>query len=146
MKDEEDNIAKISAEIATTEKMRDAEQETYEINAADLSHGVSSLEGAISDIQAGGGALLQKSKKNIRKAAALADALDLSPKHQRTIAALIQSDADDAPEGDFAFHSDDILQTIKDLEDEFKDKKSEVDKEEGQNKKDYTETMKNLNQ
>jgi len=145
MKETEDNIAKITKEIAKTEEMRNKEVETYEVNSADLGHGVASLEGAISDIQAGGGALLQ-TKKTIKKALILSDALDLSPKQQRTVAALIQSDSDDAPEGDFAFHSDDILQTIKDLEDQFKDKKKTVEDEEGQNKKDYQETMKNLKQ
>merc|ERR1719379_2593836 len=130
------NIAKITKEMATTEKMRNAEVETYEINAADLGHGVASLEGAMSDMEAGKGALLQ-TKKVIRKAAVLADALDLSPKHQRTLAALIQSDADDAPEGEFEFHSDDIMQTIADLTKDFKKKKDTVEQEEGQNKKDY---------
>jgi len=145
MKDTQENIAKITKEIATTEAMRDEEVNTYEVNAADLGHGVSSLEGAMSDMETGKGALLQ-TKKFIRKAAALADALDLSPKHQRTLAALIQSDADDAPEGEFSFHSDDIMDTIRDLTTQFKKKKSDVEDEEGQNKKDYTETMKNLNQ
>merc|ERR1719355_202247 len=113
MKDTQENIAKITKEIATTEAMRDEEVNTYEVNAADLGHGVSSLEGAMSDMETGKGALLQ-TKKTIRKAAVLADALNLSPKHQRAITALIQSDADDAPEGEFEFHSDDIIQTIKD--------------------------------
>jgi len=98
----------------------------------------------MSDMQAGK-ALLQ-TKKIIRKAAVLADVLELSPKHQRTIAALIQTDSDDAPEGEFEFHSDDIMETIKDLQKDFQSKKDSVEQEEGQNKKDYTETMKNLNQ
>merc|ERR1719463_117906 len=71
--------------FSLTVTMRNKEVETYEVNSADLGHGVASLEGAISDIEAGGGALLQ-TKKTIRKAAILADALDLSPKHQRAIA------------------------------------------------------------
>merc|ERR1719331_1345377 len=73
---------------------------------------------------------------------AMADALDLSPKQQRSITALLQTDADDAPEGDFAFHGDDIIATLQDLEKEFKAKKAEVDQIEGQNKKDFNEVMK----
>jgi len=147
IKETEENIAKITKELATTEEMRDKEVNTYEINSADLGHGVASLEGAMSDMEAGKGALLQ-TKKVIRKAAILADALNLSPspKQQRVLAALIQVDGDDAPEGEFEFHSDDIMQTIEDLTKDFKDKKKSVEDEEGQNKKDYTETMKNLNQ
>merc|ERR1719428_2184015 len=125
MKETEENIAKLSNELKTTEEMRNKEVNTYEVNAADLGHGVASLEGAMSDMEAGKGALLQ-TKKFIRKAAVLADALDLGPKHQRTLAALIQADADDAPEGEFEFHSDDIMDTIKDLTKDFKDKKKAV--------------------
>jgi hypothetical protein len=145
MEETQENIKKLTEEIATTEKMRNAEVETYEINAADLGHGVASLEGAMSDMEAGKGALLQ-TKKTIRKAAVLADALNLSPKHQRAITALLQSDSDDAPEGEFEFHSDDIMQTIEDLKKQFQDKKDTVESEEGQNKKDYQETLKNLKQ
>jgi len=145
MEETTENIAKLAKEIKTTENMREKEKETYEINSADLGHGVASLEGAMSDMEAGKGALLQ-TKKTIRKAAVLADALNLSPKHQRTITALLQSDADDAPEGEFEFHSDDIMETIKDLTKEFQEKKDSVEDAEGQNKKDYTETMKNLEQ
>merc|ERR1719335_1052675 len=50
--------------------------------------------------------------------------------------------ADDAPEGDFSFHGDDIIATLQDLEKEFKAKKAEVDQIEGQNKKDFNEVMK----
>merc|ERR1719335_723336 len=50
--------------------------------------------------------------------------------------------ADDAPEGDFSFHGDDIIATLQDLEKEFKAKKAEVDQIEGQNKKDFNEIMK----
>merc|ERR1719201_1288777 len=114
----------------------------YEATAADLSKAVSSLEGAIADMQAGKGASFLSVKKGIRKSIAIADALDLSPKQQRSITALLQTDADDAPEGDFAFHGDDIIATLQDLEKEFKAKKAEVDQNEGVNKKDYNEVMK----
>jgi hypothetical protein len=93
-------------------------------------------------MQAGKGASFLSVKKNVRKSIAIADALDLSPKQQRSITALLQTDADDAPEGDFAFHGDDIIATLQDLEKEFKAKKAEVDQIEGQNKKDFNEVMK----
>merc|ERR1712118_326660 len=122
--------------------MGEKEKAKYEATAADLSKAVSSLEGAIADMQAGKGASFLSVKKGIRKSIAIADALDLSPKQQRSITALLQTDADDAPEGDFAFHGDDIIATLEDLEKEFKAKKAEVDQIEGQNKKDFNEVMK----
>merc|ERR1719460_1978906 len=72
----------------------------------------------------------------------MADALDLNPRQQRSISAFLQEDADESPEGDFAFHSDDIIATLSDLEKDFKAKKAEVDQIEGQNKKDFNEIMK----
>merc|ERR1719321_1395360 len=111
---------------------REKEKAKYEATAADLSKAVSSLKGAS----------FLSVKKGIRKSIAMADALDLSPKNQRSITALLQTDADESPEGDFAFHGDDIIATLQDLEKEFKAKKAEVDQIEGQNKKDFNEVMK----
>merc|ERR1719272_124803 len=93
-------------------------------------------------MQGGKAASFLSVKKSIRKSVLMADALDLSPKRQRAISALLQEDADESPEGDFAFHGDDIIATLSDLEKDFKAKKAEVDQIEGQNKKDYNEIMK----
>jgi len=135
-------IRSLDKEMTEITARREKEKAKYEATAADLSKAVSSLEGAIADMQAGKGASFLSVKKNVRKSIAIADALDLSPKQQRSITALLQTDADDAPEGDFAFHGDDIIATLQDLEKEFKAKKAEVDQIEGQNKKDFNEVMK----
>jgi hypothetical protein len=135
-------IRSLDKEMTEITARREKEKAKYEATAADLSKAVSSLEGAIADMQAGKGASFLSVKKGIRKSVAMADALDLSPKQQRSITALLQTDADDAPEGDFSFHGDDIIATLSDLEKEFKAKKAEVDQIEGQNKKDFNEVMK----
>merc|ERR1719449_158044 len=135
-------IRSLDTEMTEITARREKEKAKYEATAADLSKAVSSLEGAIADMQAGKGASFLSVKKGVRKSIAIADALDLSPKQQRSITALLQTDADDAPEGDFAFHGDDIIATLQDLEKEFKAKKAEVDQIEGQNKKDFNEVMK----
>merc|ERR1719243_292443 len=135
-------IRSLDTEMTEITARREKEKAKYEATAADLSKAVSSLEGAIADMQAGKGASFLSVKKNVRKSIAIADALDLSPKQQRSITALLQTDADDAPEGDFAFHGDDIIATLEDLEKEFKAKKAEVDQIEGQNKKDFNEVIK----
>merc|ERR1719321_546552 len=135
-------IRTLDKEMTEITARREKEKAKYEATAADLSKAVSSLEGAIADMQAGKGASFLSVKKGIRKSIAIADALDLSPKQQRSISALLQTDADESPEGDFAFHGDDIIATLQDLEKEFKAKKAEVDQIEGQNKKDFNEVMK----
>jgi len=135
-------IRSLDKEMTEITARREKEKAKYEATAADLSKAVSSLEGAIADMQAGKGASFLSVKKGIRKSIAMADALDLSPKNQRSITALLQTDADESPEGDFAFHGDDIIATLQDLEKEFKAKKAEVDQIEGQNKKDFNEVMK----
>merc|ERR1719269_384844 len=135
-------IRSLDKEMTEITARREKEKAKYEATAADLSKAVSSLEGAIADMQAGKGASFLSVKKGVRKSVAIADALDLSPKQQRSITALLQTDADDAPEGDFAFHGDDIIATLQDLEKEFKAKKAEVDQIEGQNKKDFNVVMK----
>merc|ERR1719267_295426 len=135
-------IRTLDKEMTEITAMREKEQAKYEATAADLNKANTQLETAIADMQAGNGASFLSVKKSIRKSIIMADALDLSPKQQRSITALLQTDADDAPEGDFAFHGDDITATLQDLEKEFKAKKAEVDQIEGQNKKDFNEVMK----
>merc|ERR1719161_857818 len=124
---------------------REKEKAKYEATAADLTKANTQLETAIADMQAGKASLLSV-KKSVRKSVIMADALDLSPRQQRSISAFLQEDADESPEGDFSFHSDDIIATLSDLEKDFKAKKAEVDQIEGQNKKDYNEVMKSKTQ
>merc|ERR1719409_330415 len=135
-------IGKLDKEMVDITARREKEKAKYEATAADLTKANTQLETAIADMQAGKGASFLSMKKNIRKGVIMADALDLSPKQQRSIGALLQEDADESPEGDFAFHSDDIIATLSDLEKDFKAKKAEVDQIEGQNKKDYNEIIK----
>merc|ERR1719386_381056 len=141
-KELEELIGTLDKDMIDITARREKEQAKYEATAADLNKGNTQLETAIADMQAGKAASFLSVKKSIRKSIVMADALDLSPKQQRTITALLQSGADESPEGDFAFHGDDIIATLQDLEKEFKAKKAEVDQIEGQNKKDFNEVMK----
>merc|ERR1719157_466266 len=73
----------------------------------------------------------------------MADTLDMDPKRTRVIAALLQEDTpDEAPTGDGEFHSGDIVATLEKLQKDFKGRKTQLDQIEGQNEKDFTETMK----
>merc|ERR1719265_1025779 len=126
-------IADLEAEMAEAVEIRQKEKAIYEATAADLAKAISSLEKAIQILQqakgASGGAALLAVKQTIRKSIALADALGLSPKHQRALSALLQEDPE-VPESDYSFHSDDIISTLEDLLKEFTEKKAEVDAEE----------------
>jgi len=135
-------IRTLDKDMSDITAMREKEKAKYEVTAADLSKAVSSLEGAIAAMQGGKSASLLQIQKRVRKSIALADALELSPKHQRALTVLLQTDADDAPDGDYAYHGDDIVATLQDLEKEFKAKKAEVDQIEGENKKDFNALMK----
>merc|ERR1719157_135091 len=76
----------------------------------------------------------------------MADTLDMDPKRTRVIAALLQEDTpDEAPTGDGEFHSGDIVATLEKLQKDFKGRKTQLDQIEGQNEKDFTETMKTKN-
>jgi len=136
-------IKSIDKEVVDITARREKEKAKYEVTSADLTKAVSSLEGAIADIQAGLGASFLSVKKGVLKSLAIADAMDLSPKQRRSITSLLQEDADESPEGDFSSHTDDIAATLGELEEEFKAKKAEVDQIEGQNKKDFNEMIKN---
>jgi len=140
-KEQEENVAKADQEMTDITARRDAEKTKYEATAADLGKAGTQLEGAIAEMQAGKGASFLSVKKSVRKSLIVADVLNLSPKQQRAVSAFLQADADEAPEGDFAFHGDDIVATLQDLHTEFTAKKAEVDQIEGQNKKDYRELM-----
>merc|ERR1719247_3090569 len=74
-------IRTLDKEMTEITAMREKEKAKYEATAADLSKAVSSLEGAIADMQAGKGASFLSVKEGIRKSVAIADALDLSPKN-----------------------------------------------------------------
>jgi regulator of replication initiation timing len=116
---------------ARTERKKDAVQAQAVI--ADLTKACDSLAGAIKSLEGSKPELLQV-KRSIRKALALADALDLkvSPKKRRAVNVLLQmDDQQPAPEGDYEFHSDEIISLLKDLEVDFnEDRKSNIDEEE----------------
>ena len=65
-------IRSLDKEMVEITARREKEKAKYEATAADLSKAVSSLEGAIADMQAGKGASFLSVKKGIRKSIAIA--------------------------------------------------------------------------
>jgi len=135
-------IATLDKDMAKIESMREKEKTKYESQAADIQKGIDGLEGAIADMKAGMPSSLAQVKTSVRKSLLMADTLDMDPKHSRTIASLLQEDSAEAPEGDGEFHSGDIVATLEKLQKDFRGRKTQLDQIEGQNEKDFTETMK----
>jgi len=93
---------------------------------ADLSKAISSLEGAIAALEDSKNVALPEIKRIIRRSVALADALDLSPKHRRAINALLQTSQDpDVPETDYEFHSQGIIDLLQSLLKDFNANKAD---------------------
>merc|ERR1719235_367077 len=108
---------------------RAGEKATFDDLHAELSKGITDLGNAVKTLKAsgGGGSFLsiKSAIKTIRQAAFMADAMGHSPKHQRSLAALLQQDPE-VPMQDYNFHSAEIVSTIEGLVDDFKAKISEV--------------------
>lgn len=138
-------IATLDKDMAKIESMREKEKTKYESQAADLQKGIDGLEGAIADMKAGMPSSLAQVKTSVRKSLLMADTLDMDPKRTRALAVLLQEDESEAPTGDGEFHSGGIVETLEKLQKDFKGRKTQLDQIEGQNQKDFTETMKTKN-
>merc|ERR1719456_1241733 len=66
----------------------------------------------------------------MRKSLVIADVLDISPKHQRMMNALLQEEDDGVPESDFESHTGDLAELMQDLAKRYEDKKAACEQEE----------------
>jgi len=129
-------ISNLDKEMAGVVARREAEKTKYESQAADLSKGISSLEGAIADMAAGMPSSLASVKVTVRKSILMAEALNVSPQAHRALSSLLQEEPEDNS------GSSDIISTLEQLNKDFKARKSQLDQIEGQNSKDFDEVMK----
>merc|ERR1719465_169510 len=83
------------------------------------------MAGAAGDSEHYGFVAIKSTIKTIRQAAFMADSLGHSPKHQRTLAALLQQEPEVRMQ-DYNFHSEEIVTMIEELVSDFKAKISEV--------------------
>jgi len=124
---------KLSKEL-DDEKRRCKKLKTeYEIQAADLSKAISSLEKAKTSLEGSKSkSLLQVKDSSIQESLELADAMGLIETPNRKAAvAFIQGKVDpDDPE--YAFHSDKIITLLGELHDDFTDQKSKLDTQWGE--------------
>merc|ERR1719456_962210 len=66
----------------------------------------------------------------MRKSLVIADVLDISPKHQRMMNALLQEEDDGVPESDFESHTGDLTALMQDLAKRYEEKKAKCEEEE----------------
>jgi hypothetical protein len=133
IKDLQDLIAQTDTDMADAQAQRDADHAKYEAKAADLEAAVTGIEGAVSRMEVAEGEVsFPQLKAQMRKSLLQADALGLTPRHARTLAALLQEDGGDdgTPEGDFEFHGSELLDTMGDLAKTYSEKKTQCDEEE----------------
>merc|ERR1719482_964456 len=85
-------IATTTTEMSDAETKRDAERTKYEATAADLANAVTSINGAIDEVKSKKAVVegFAQLKASMRKSLVIADVLEISPKHQRTLNALLQ--------------------------------------------------------
>jgi len=132
-------IAATVKEMEKAEEARQAELQTFEVNDNDLNHSITSIEGAIADLQAGISLLMIKNK--VQTALVTADVLDLEPKRHRSIAALLQVSRNGGPDYEAHGGTQDTIETLTDLLEDFNKKKTDLEQEEADNKKAHEESM-----
>merc|ERR1719428_2537821 len=110
---------------------------------ADLEFACESLAKAIEAMEASKPPELIEIKRVIRRSLALAEVLglDLGPKRKRAINALLQVDQPEAPESDYEFHSQGIIDILKDLDVKFNEDREQKIEEEEKAKKAHEELM-----
>merc|ERR1719326_144657 len=132
--DLEKQISDLHALIAQIEQdMSDATNEEntkYEATSADLQAAVTGIEGAIESVEKSMPSSLSQLKATVRKSLVIADVLDISPKHQRMMNALLQEEDDGVPESDFESHTGDLTALMQDLAKRYNDKKAACEEEE----------------
>merc|ERR1719174_2799710 len=123
-------IAQIDADMRDAQAKRDAERTKYEATSADLEAAVTGINGAIDSVKASMPSSLAQMKASLRKSLVIADVLDISPKHQRMMNALLQEEDDGVPESDFESHTGDLTALMRDLAKRYNEKKADVEAEE----------------
>jgi hypothetical protein len=130
---------KLSKELEDTESRCAKEKAAYEVESADLSKAISSLENAIKALKAArpSDAVLLSIKSSVTKV------LTGKSSNQKTMAALLQRKVDpDDPA--YKFHSNDIIELCEHLLDEFQGDKAELDAEYEKTHKSCVETIDSL--
>lgn len=136
MKKQEEEIAKLSEETAKVKADGKKRREQYGFEITDMTAAVEALEGAIDVLKASdksdGGKAFMQVKETLTTAAMMAQALNL--KHASSLMQVMQptmeGTVNDVPVSDYDFHSNSIIDTLKELLVEFRKTKERVDADE----------------
>jgi len=126
-------IAQIDVDMSDAQKKRDEENTQYEATSADLAAAVTGINKAMESVESSAPASFEQLKASVRKSLVIADVLDVSPKHQRMMNALLQEQEEGdegAPESDFESHTGDLQALMGDLAKRYEDKKAACEAEE----------------
>merc|ERR1719326_252069 len=123
-------IAQIEQDMSDATNKRNEENTKYEATSADLQAAVTGIEGAIESVEKSMPSSLSQLKATVRKSLVIADVLDISPKHQRMMNALLQEEDDGVPESDFESHTGDLTALMQDLAKRYEEKKAACEEEE----------------
>merc|ERR1719240_243300 len=136
-------IDTLTTEMAEARAQREKEAAEAAKVIADLEFACESLAKAIEALEASKPSALVEIKRTIRRSLALAEVLglDIGPKRKRAINALLQVDQPEAPEGDYEFHSQGIIDILKDLDVKFNEDREEKIAEEEKAKKAHEDLM-----
>jgi len=134
-------IESLTLEMQAAEAQRSKEKAEYEMVDADLSKAITSMDKAIETLEASKPTDLIQVRRIIRRSVALADVLELNPKHRRAINAFLQAENREDPESEYEFHSDGIIDILKELKVDFEKNKEEKDTEEEKAVKAYDALM-----
>jgi len=116
-----------TAALKKATEIRDREHADYMVAHTDIAGAADGLNDAMARIQ---GSALTAIKSKVTKGSTLVDALDLG-KNSETVAALIQSaSVPGAPDTEYDFHSNDILDILEGLQTTYNAKKSTIENEE----------------
>merc|ERR1719408_1146456 len=78
--------------MSDAQKKRDEENTQYEATSADLAAAVTGINKTMESVESSAPASFEQLKATVRKSLVIADVLDISPKHQRMMNALLQEE------------------------------------------------------
>merc|ERR1719174_2408836 len=131
IQDLNDQIAGFENQVTSSKDMRAKETATFEAGLADVTHSITQMEKAIDSIKAMKPSLAQI-KSLARTSLLMADAMDLMPKSKqsRKVVTMLLSDKQpitDVPVADYTFHAGGIIETLEDLLNTFREKRTSLE-------------------
>merc|ERR1719201_2772684 len=131
IQDLNDQIAGFENQVTSSKEMRAKETATFEAALADTTHAITQMEKAIDSIKAMKPSLAQI-KSLARTSLLMADAMDMIPRNKQThkVVTMLLSDEQpvmDVPVSDYTFHAGGIIETLEDLLNTFREKRTSLE-------------------